>query len=345
MIFARIRNRNEIPFPSARGIWCRCHAVVGAPPCATDTADTRAAQAESGTPANSRHSVNPQAPCLTVHMRSIDFSRPITVSPLGKENGCSGEDSRIITQTGIGPRWRENDNRTTYHYRSEPDFIHCLPSLVFPTRRHRYVIPGTGIPVTSEEWRCRTLVRCGHNIATVFRICSNFSPAGPPIRAARPPDPRWARVKPRTSIRRLPTPCLQFAHSHRRLRGTTATCYTGSAFHGPATRPGHVSPLQRHRLGRAHRPPAGPAQRRRAQVDGLPAVSGVPVRGARWCRGRPARAHGRSCASAVFSDVVQLRGQRVRALVEFAFLVSGQVESDETAGSLAQRNEGAGCAP
>src|SRR5271166_374012 len=124
MIFARIRNRNEIPFPSARGIWCRCHAVVGTPPCATETADTSATKPESGWAANIRLRVNTHASLLTVHMWSIDFSRPITVSTAGKENGCCGGDSWIITETGIGPRWRENENRTRYRYRNEPDFIH-----------------------------------------------------------------------------------------------------------------------------------------------------------------------------------------------------------------------------
>jgi hypothetical protein len=151
MIFARIRSGDHIPFPSARGIWCRCHAVVGAPPCATDTADTCAAKAESGTPGKRRASVNTHAPCLAVHMRSIDFGRPIAVSPLGKENRCSGEDSWIITQTGIRPRGRENTNRARHHYRHEPDSIHRLLSLVSQTSHRRYVAPGPGILVTREE--------------------------------------------------------------------------------------------------------------------------------------------------------------------------------------------------
>src|SRR5271165_860881 len=89
-------------------------------------------------------------------------------------------------------------------------FYSSTTFLVFPTRHHRYIKPGPGISLTSEE--------------------------------SRPADPRWAQAKPRTSIRRLPTPCLQFAQSQTNIgeRRRSVTQVARSTVQRPDL--GHVSP-------------------------------------------------------------------------------------------------------
>lgn len=192
MIFTRIGNRDHIPFPSARRIWRRGHAVVGTPPCAADAADARPAEAEGGTPANSGAGVDTQAPCFAMHMRSIDFSRPITVGPLGKENGRSSEDRWIIAQTSMGARrWRNNNCGGNQDW-DEPDLIrrcfHRVPDKSSPTRRDNSVLSrrigrfetfsGTGRGVGPPQGRA-SRIRSGVGESCVRRYAARHGM--PPI--------------------------------------------------------------------------------------------------------------------------------------------------------------------
>ena len=129
---------------------------------------------------------------------------------------------------------------------------------MFQTCHHRYVIPGPGIPLTSEEL-AGAEPYCDAGTARVFHIVPTFHPLArlsvPRVHQA----PRWAQAKPRTSIRRLPTPCLQFAQSQINIGGRRRS--VTQVARSTVQRPDLVMyrPLQRHRLGRADRPPAGTA--------------------------------------------------------------------------------------
>ena len=104
----------------------------------------------------------------------------------------------------------------------------------------------------------RTILRCGHlqGFSTLFQLFTGW-PAYPCRASTR--LRRWAQVKPRASIRRLPTPCLQFAQSQPNIGGRRRS--VTQVARSTVQRPDLVMyrPLQRHRLGRADRPPAGTA--------------------------------------------------------------------------------------
>ena len=109
---------------------------------------------------------------------------------------------------------------------------------MFPTRHHRYVIPGPGIPLTSEE-----LARSDHitmraqyrkGFPHLFQLFTGW-PAYPCRASTR--STMGAGEAAYADTRRVPTPCLQSVHSHRQHRRTTAMCYTGSAFHQRQAQP------------------------------------------------------------------------------------------------------------
>ena len=98
----------------------------------------------------------------------------------------------------------------------------------------------------------RALARVFHIVPTFHRLARLSVPR---VHQAQ----RWAQAKPRTSIRRLPTPCLQFAQSQINIGGRRRS--VTQVARSTVQRPDLVMyrPLQRHRLRRADRPPAGTA--------------------------------------------------------------------------------------